>query len=136
MSVVFYVGILWYPIQSKILSSFWGIVSYIRNIILLGSTTKKNTTHLAAGCKSLSSKFPFSWAHVSSRGPCNPPLWLQDPQWQVQLLTTLQSNLFSCMLRFTRVRCGYFYDPFLAQCNVCFLFSKACIGLQVDSAVG
>ena len=27
---------------SKIISSFWGIVFYIRNIILLGSTTKKS----------------------------------------------------------------------------------------------
>ena len=34
-------GILWYPIQRKIISSFWGIVLYIRNIILLVSTTKK-----------------------------------------------------------------------------------------------
>ena len=40
-SNVFYLGILWYPIWRKILSSFWGIVSYIRNLILLGSTTKK-----------------------------------------------------------------------------------------------
>ena len=29
-------------------SSFWGIVLYIRNIILLGLTTQKNATHL--GC--------------------------------------------------------------------------------------
>ena len=41
-------GILWYPIESKILSSFGGIVFHIRNIILLGSTTKQTTTHL--GC--------------------------------------------------------------------------------------
>ena len=39
--VVFYLGILWYPIYGKIISSFWGIVFYIRNIILLGLTTKK-----------------------------------------------------------------------------------------------
>ena len=39
--VVFYLEILWYPLSSKILSSFWGIVFYIRNRILLGSTTKK-----------------------------------------------------------------------------------------------
>ena len=41
----FYLGILWYTIYSKIISSFWGIVFYIRNIILPGSTTK-NTTHV------------------------------------------------------------------------------------------
>ena len=35
-------GILWYPLWSKLLSSFWGIVFYIRNIILLGLTTKKH----------------------------------------------------------------------------------------------
>ena len=34
-------GILWYPLWSKILSSFWGIVFYLGNIILRGSTTKK-----------------------------------------------------------------------------------------------
>ena len=33
--IVFYLGIRWYPLHSKILSSFWGIVYYIRNIILL-----------------------------------------------------------------------------------------------------
>ena len=32
---------LWYPVESKIISFFWGIVFYIRNIILLGSTTKE-----------------------------------------------------------------------------------------------
>ena len=41
MGVVVYLGILWYPIHSKILSSFGGIVIFISNIILLGSTTKK-----------------------------------------------------------------------------------------------
>ena len=30
----------------KILSSFWGIVSYIRNMILLGLTTATNPTQL------------------------------------------------------------------------------------------
>ena len=40
-------GILWYPIQSKMLSSFWCIVLYIRNTILLGSTTKRSTTQVA-----------------------------------------------------------------------------------------
>ena len=43
--VVFYLGILrllWYSLWSKILSSFWGIIFYVRNIILLGSTTKKS----------------------------------------------------------------------------------------------
>ena len=30
-----------YPIQSKIISSLWGVVFHIRNIILLGLTTKK-----------------------------------------------------------------------------------------------
>ena len=45
-STVFYLGILWYPLYSKIISSFWGIVFYIRNIILLGLTTKKNITHM------------------------------------------------------------------------------------------
>ena len=34
-------GIVWYPIESKILFFFWGIVFYKWNIILLGSTTKK-----------------------------------------------------------------------------------------------
>ena len=38
---VFYLGILRYPISSTIISSFWGIVFYIRNMILLGSTTKE-----------------------------------------------------------------------------------------------
>ena len=33
-------------VPSKIISSFWGIVFYIRNIILLGLTTKKNTAHM------------------------------------------------------------------------------------------
>ena len=28
------------------MSSFWGIVFYIRNVILLGSTTKYNTTQM------------------------------------------------------------------------------------------
>ena len=32
--------------MSKILSSFWGIVFYIRNRTLLGSTTKKNATQV------------------------------------------------------------------------------------------
>ena len=34
------------PLQSKIVSSFWGIVFYIRNIILLGSTTKKRCSYV------------------------------------------------------------------------------------------
>ena len=42
--VVFYLGILWYPIQSQILSSSWGIVFCIRNIILLGLTAKTHYT--------------------------------------------------------------------------------------------
>ena len=42
--VVLYLGVLWYPFQSKILSSFLGIVCYIRNI-LQGSSTKKNYSH-------------------------------------------------------------------------------------------
>ena len=36
--VVFFLGILWNPMKSKTIFSFWGI---IRNIILLGLTTKK-----------------------------------------------------------------------------------------------
>ena len=34
------------PLIVKIMSSFWGIVFYIRNNISLGLTTKKNTTHM------------------------------------------------------------------------------------------
>ena len=33
---------------SKILSSFWGIVPYVRNIILLGLTTKDNATQIGS----------------------------------------------------------------------------------------
>ena len=32
-------------IEYEIISSFWGIEFYLRNIILLGSTTKKNYSH-------------------------------------------------------------------------------------------
>ena len=35
----------------KIIPSFWGIVFYIRNIILLGLTTKKNVTQVDLVCK-------------------------------------------------------------------------------------
>ena len=31
---------------SKILPSLWGIFCYVRKIILLGSTTKTNATHM------------------------------------------------------------------------------------------
>ena len=48
--VVLYLGILWYTICSKIIPSFWGIVFLIRNIILLGSTTKK---HYSLGVRAL-----------------------------------------------------------------------------------
>ena len=53
--VVFYLGILWYPIWSKIISSFWGIVLYIRNIILLGLAIKK--THSPAALKCFRTSF-------------------------------------------------------------------------------
>ena len=43
-------GTIWYPIQSKIISSFCGIVVYIQNIILLASTTKHYSgVHHATG---------------------------------------------------------------------------------------
>ena len=34
---------------SKIISSFWGFVSYMRNIILLGTTIKKSATQMQVG---------------------------------------------------------------------------------------
>ena len=45
-------GILWYPTQGKIISSLWGIVFCIGNIILLGLTTKKTllTWFKGGGC--------------------------------------------------------------------------------------
>ena len=51
-------------VPSKIISSFWGIVSYIRNIILLGSTSNKNATHL----KGFPSKSVSVFALVSGEG--------------------------------------------------------------------
>ena len=38
--VAFNLGIVWYPIESKTISSFWGVVFYIRDLILLGSPNK------------------------------------------------------------------------------------------------
>ena len=45
-TVVFYLGILWYPIWSKIISSFWGIISILyEEHNLLGLSHQKKTTH-------------------------------------------------------------------------------------------
>ena len=52
--VVFYLGILWYPIWSKMISFLGGIVFYnIRNITFLGSTAKKNATQEACSASVL-----------------------------------------------------------------------------------
>ena len=48
-----------------IISSFWGIVFYVRNSILLGLTTKKDTTHLVAGPSA------FYLSLYSGTGPSN-----------------------------------------------------------------
>ena len=49
IGVVVYLGILWTPIYRKLMSSSWGIVFYIRYVILLGSTHPKNATRRALG---------------------------------------------------------------------------------------
>ena len=46
MSSIFIWGYYGTHYLSKILSSFWGIVFYIRKNILLGSTTKKSATQM------------------------------------------------------------------------------------------
>ena len=52
-------GILWYPIESKIISSFWDIVFYTSNIILSGSTTK-NATQLCQDDRGLGVQVCFT----------------------------------------------------------------------------
>ena len=39
------------PVKRKIVFSFWGIVFYMRTIILLGSATKKNNTQMVVSAE-------------------------------------------------------------------------------------
>ena len=52
-------------IGNKILSSFWGIVSYRRNIILLGLTTKKTATQQKVGVRTMVLQIHRNWEFPS-----------------------------------------------------------------------
>ena len=53
MSSIFIWGYYGTHCRVRLYPPFGGIVLYIRNIILLGSTTKKNTTHYSAQCSTV-----------------------------------------------------------------------------------